>query len=432
MRVAWEVDRLTPPQRDLLTWNAPPGTRQALTGALSVSYGTAKSTAAMLRFARVCMEHPPWNVGSHRRQPLALALAPTYPLLKINVLDLAEYVFPRQVVLRKMRSPPQEWTLINGVKIVFMSGDGQVDSGNAFCILVDEVSYPQFLDPSKWRKIVGRLRYPSYRELIVTGISSSNPLIQERFYRPDDPAAHILTPGLEESPIDDEAKANILSTVPYEYQEAALRGGWAPDRESIYTMTRELHSVGGPLDKSRPALVSMDPGKSAAAAVFQQYDGGVLVCVDEAIAYDTNTEGLCQMIADRGWAVQQVAIDPNANMDCIPLIRRVFPSATVVAEKKRTADWLVESGIEKVRTALRDANGKVRLKFHETLWDGGHPRRGIVRSMLEYRYGPGGKPVRDDRVDHQVDVVRYGVLRWVQEPELTHRRRVRQVVPLRA
>lgn len=416
MRVRWSVGSLTASQRELVRWQAPPEVQAATTGALSLAFGTGKTTAAALRFARVCMSRPRWSPDRERQRPLALVLAPTYTLIRMNLRPLLEWAFPREVVVRKTAGPPAVWTLANGVEVWFMSGDAIVDSGTAFAMLIDEVSYPCFLDQLNWSKLVGRLRAPGYTELVVSGIASSNPIIRERFDAPEDPGTKVLLPGLDDAPIEEAKKARILASLPLESREAALRGGWGPDRTQVYVLDREHHRTDAPVDKSRGCYVALDPGRSSAAIVCQLIDG-VLVVVDELVGYDESSRSVCMELKQRGWVPEQVALDTQAHVDSAEAVQSIFPTAWIRQAKKRSAEWEVEKGHEHVRTCLRDATGRTRLKFHGTLWDEGHPTRGVVRSMLEYRYKSPGRAVRDDRVDHQCDVVRYAAIAWLQTEE---------------
>jgi hypothetical protein len=416
--IDWEIPKLMPSQRELLFWNPPEGTKRAITGSLSISFGTGKTTAAALRFVRTVLEHPPWDPSDRlRQQPCALAIAPTYPLLRFKVLPLLEWAFPPGTILRTIKTPPQVWYTINGVKVWLMSAEGLVDSGDVFCIFADEISYPQFLDSLTYRKIMGRLRYPcKYREMIVSGIASSNPIVKERYDHPDDPTFKIVLPGLKEAPIDEQARADILSTVAFENRDAALEGGsWAPEKELIYSLDPTYNRVDNPVDKSYPSFVAIDPGTSSSAIVVQNHDG-CLVVVDEWVGDDQTTDALCLSIKAMGYNIQGVAVDTQAHIDAVKYIRSVWPSATVFQAKKKTVDWYVESGIEKVKIALRDATGGVKLKFHGKLWDNPcDPRRGVIKSLSTYRRASNGKPSRDNVVDHQCDVVRYAVVHFLPE-----------------
>ena len=413
------VKKRTKSQRELTEWRAPEGTTMATTGMMSAGYGSAKSTGVVMRFALVVMMRPPWDPESGEQQPLALAIAPTYPVLRNNLVPMLQTWIPREVIRHATVGPPAEWTLANGVKILFISGEATVDAVTAFAALVDEAGYPLFLQPAKWAKITSRLRAPGYRELTASGIAVDDPALRERFYD-EAPDRKMLYPGILENPgLDEAARNTILAATPYHMREAVLHGGIVPSLDTYYRIDRTVHEWDATIDKQLPAYVGLDPGKSSAAGVYFLLDG-VLIQVDEVITWGDHSEKLLLEVKARGYAVQTVAVDTQASLDTLAAIRRVFPAARIWQHPKRSKEWLVREGIERVQWALGDAHGRVRLKFHSDLWDQDNPRN-FVNSLARYRRHPEtGKPVRDDTIDHQCDVTRY-VVQTLLTPSLPGR-----------
>jgi hypothetical protein len=206
----------------------------------------------------------------------------------------------------------------------------------------------------------------------------------------------------------------MLSDVPVEYREAVEHGGWIPIRERIYQLDPERHRYDGPVDRGQPCDVGYDPGDQACAVVGQQI-GDKYVVVDEIITGGANTEELLTRVRQRGWTnIRTVVIDPQASMDTDTVVYQSAPGAHAHREPKRSTGWYVHEGIERVQWALQAADGRTRLQFAGRLWDHGHPDRGVVKSMISYRYTGTGRPVKDNSKDHQCDAVRMLVVAMVK------------------
>ena len=83
---------------------------------------------------------------------------------------------------------------------------------------------------------------------------------------------------------------------------------------------------------------------------------------------------------------------------------------------KRRRSHIVD-GVEKIRAALRPADGPARLFIH--------PRcKRLIAAMKSYRYGEGGGevPLKDGEHDHLIDALRYFFVNHPDSGELTGRR----------
>lgn len=403
INVQQKIPRLSKPQRDLLKWTKKDSL--GVCGLLSAAWGSGKTYGAAIKFVYEVLKIPKWEPESGKRQPLAIVLTPTFPNLMSNTLPMLTSLFPPGTIVKRRVSPVRYWETRNGVRIIFSSGDGYVDSVTADIIWVDEVTQPCFLDEYKWSIILARFRGTGL--LIVSGIASNIPVVRQRFDLPDG----IFMPGLKDNPsLNEEAIQNALKFIPSHNRDAAYHGGWLPTQDNIYNLDPDLHTYSGPVNRSLPCHIGIDPGDQACALVLQKLNG-MWVIVDEFHLNSVDAEGLCNTILLAGWNPITCSIDAQASIDTIQAIRRVMPNIHILQKPKRSAQWYVEHGIERVQWALQDANGTVRLQIHQNLWTHPkHPDRNLVHSMGNYRRGANYKPVRNNRTDHVLDALRYLVV----------------------
>lgn len=418
-------------QRELLTWEMPDSADIAVTGALSPSPGTGKSWGAALRFAVQAMRSPVWD--RRGTQPLALVVAPTGALLSANSIPILESLIPADAIVSRRKSPTETWTLFNGLKILFLSGKGLIDSVTARLLWVDEVSDPIFLEGYRWERLVGRLRGKGVRkELIVSGIAVDDPRIRERFDRPDDPCYKIVLPGLlSNSYLTADDIALRLRTASSEDREVYLHGGWRSRPDLVYGSFDwdGGNIVRGPIDYGRPVVLGLDVGDQASLIIGQKtqirlLDGSVgegLDIVGEVHLNNADSEAsLIHLRDESSWTIgpeSVVAIDTQATRDSVNAIRRAFPSLRIIQQPKRSKLWLVEPGVQRVNWAIEDSFGNRRLRVHEDLVRSA-PKRGVVSLLRKYRRKD-GRIVRPND-EHSIDALRYLVCATL-EPEVPTR-----------
>lgn len=409
------IPRLLPWQRRLAQWVRPEGAMSTTVGALTVAHGVGKSFGAALRFATVVMSHPPWD--GRGTQPLAIITAPTSNLLRSNSVPLFQSFIPPDLVDRVVNSPVWQCELVNGVKVEAWTADGEIDGVTAFAVWPDEVASYPFTNEVKWRKLRGRLRDPRVpREMVISGIAATG-LTKDRFDHPDDPNTYIEFPGLKDSALDDAGRQDRLKDHPMEHREVVWNGGWLPMSVHAYQVEERLHRWDGRLDKTLPTFLTVDPGNKSCCLAWQMH-GPLLVCVDEVHGYG-DSEKLVEVMAERGWNVQEIRHDAQALEDTKTLIRRVVPGvAAYPFARKGSGEWSVDFGEQKVRRMLQSSTGETRLVFARHLWaEPAHPVRGVIPAMRTGLMDSRGRFKRDDVKDHAADNVRYAVVSWLEDPE---------------
>lgn len=408
-------------QWEAIAWEPPPGTQEALTGALSPSFGTMKTSTAIMRAVRFMMSaNCDWDPAYGEEYPIFLAVAPTSSLIRQVLIPMFRSYMPPQFVLSKRQSPPVEWVLMNGCRLVFMPATAEIDSITACGLFIDEVHKHYYEPDSTWSRITDRVRDSTvpgrWREIIVSGISHSTEVLRRRFDRPDDPTCHISFPGLNHSKIDEASKEKIRSGLPASMRDIADEGGWRPEvYESVFAEELDLR-VGESLtdfeiDYDAPCVWTLDVGEQSALLVCQEhYRPGTLDVVDEYIMDNASERDFMRFMVDNTpWArnLREIHVDSTRPPNSVTLIRDVFPSQEEVPIKtipRGKAAFLRTEKFQNLGRCLKDSNGVRRVRFHETLQND-NPR-GIIRGLSTARRRTGHEDlVKDNDTDHAIDAL---------------------------
>lgn len=400
---------LFPSQADLYEWEPAPGFDFGMCGLLSAGTGSGKTTGAAHKCALEAMRIEPWDPEGTREQPIVAVIASTGKALESSVMPKLRAALPRGAIRETRVSPERYWILHNGVKVIFRTGDGDVDSFTADVVWVDEVTHPCFLRPHTWATIRERLRGEGRKRLIISGIAHNFSIVRDRFEQPNDPQVGIFMPGVKETKSEAEI-AWILRGISLENREAVLNGGWLPQAENIYQL-RAANRSDELVDRSQPCHVGLDPGQKACALVAQMR-GNRLVVVDEFHGVMQDPRDIVAALHLDGWQdIRTAAVDAQASLSDLKMLREALPNVHVIQQPRGSDAWRVEEGITRTQWALADGHGDPHLLIAGYLWDTPrHPERGLVRSIQNYRRKPNGQPYRDNVTDHVLDCLRYLVV----------------------
>jgi len=421
------VIELYPSQADLYMWEPPPGYDFAMCGLLSAGTGSGKTTGAAHKTAQECMMVPPWDPASGEEQPICAVIASTGKALDSSVVPRLRAAFPPGAIKQKRKSPEWFWVLHNGVKVIFRTLDGDVDSFTADIVWLDECTHPQALREGTWRTIRERLRGPGRKRLIVSGIAHNYSVVRERFDHPDDPQVGIFMPGVRETKTEEEINW-ILRGIPSANKDAVLNGGFLPQSERIYLLS-DSNFFDGKVDRSAPCHIGLDPGDKACALVGQMH-GNVLRIVDEYHGVMKDPRDIIAQLQLDGWTnIQTAAVDAQRALSDERMLREALPNVHIIRQRRGSEAWHVEEGITRVQWALSDGHGDPHLEIASYLRDS--PRdseRGLVRAITSYRRAPNGRPYRDNVTDHVLDCLRYLVVAHLSvgmdDPKPPRKRRV--------
>jgi hypothetical protein len=182
----------------------------------------------------------------------------------------------------------------------------------------------------------------------------------------------------------------------------------------------EIHVVEQPpLEGDHDVWLGIDFGYCAPFVCLwiAAYGEGFFV-VDEYVQREQTIDVHIEMIQRRRHGyVQIVACDPAGsakNEQTAKSNVEALMEAGFTVKRRRS---FILDGLEKVRAALRPANGMPRLFVH--------PRcKRLIAAMKAYRYGEkGGEvPVKDGEHDHLIDALRYFIVNYPEKGEITDRR----------
>lgn len=412
-------------------WQPPPEVSHTVESLLG-GWGSGKTEGAARRFLRLCAENG-WREEYGQAQPIALVAAPTLRILRQATMDTLEKVIPRAAILRKRGAPHYEWILVNGVKILFTSGESQMEGVSAFLVWIDEVQHEAFSShPTKFLNYMARIRdaKAQRRAMIVSGIPESG-WVREHFDKPDDPAFNTILCATEDNHhIPRETLERYLAQCPSGYQEALLKGQWMAPPEAIYSQyDARLHLTDDRGTPDAATHIGIDVG-NAGAVIFAQEElvpmRGItgkmegqtkgLIVVDELLASNLSVDEMCYRIkTEKPWRIvagrSVIHTDPNTDRDELAAMRRHFPGVTIIRRERGDETYSVDTGIRRVQTALRDALGNVRLRFWRGLLG---TQYGALDGLQRYRRNPNtGQPVKDNLRDHMLDALRMVVAEQV-------------------
>jgi len=421
IRVAGRWPALSAKQRRLVNWVPPASCNFAVTGALSATFGTGKTTAAAARAIAFIFRNANWNPGYGATNPLFVCVGPTSMTVKQNLVPIFEQLLPSELILERRSSPHDVWLLANGCKLLFLSGAGLVDSFSCSGMMVDEVhDHRAFLHDVKWRPLVGRIRdrkAGAWRELIVSGIAQPDERLKERFDRPDDPNVHIELLGLHDNPAADEAYRNlILDAYPSGYESVALDGGWAPtETGSAFTDVLSF-GPGGNITRDHYAedakvICTLDPGKQSALLFVKEIEVDEfshgeptgnkvpgLCVIDELILDAVDSRQAVQLALETPYTIAKLCVDTAMIHDTRRMLRDVW-TGPIDTLPKGSLQWRRSTKLNRLRWALCDTHGTRRLLIHERLMSNGD-KRGLVNVLRRSKTNTAGTDVVKDDLEH--------------------------------
>ncbi|MEQ8278336.1 MAG: hypothetical protein RMA76_38190 [Deltaproteobacteria bacterium] len=451
-----------PHQWDFFSWEPDdPARIQQTVEFLGGGWGAGKTEGAARRFFKLCCENP-WTEAYGDGNPTAIVAAPTLRVLKQATMATLEGVIPREAILKKRAAPHYEWILVNGVRILFTSGEAEMEGISAFACWIDEVQHPAFSsDPRRYLNYMARLRDPhsKRRAMIASGLPESG-WVRDTFDRPDDPAYHtVLAATADNVHIPAELMERFRGACPSGYEGSLLEGRWMSPPGAIYSQYNAAIHLTEMRGKPHVAVdVGMDvgngahvvfaqpmpmPARSIAGRAHGTQKG--LLFVDEMAATNLSVDEICMRIkAERGhWRIEPgvstIHVDPNTDRDERRALYKHFPGVRIVRKERGDETYAVETGIRFVQAALLDSWGNARILFWRGLtgtypacskcewgsWDNrarpdrcpkcgaplrDHAQYGVIDAVQRYRRNEAtGKPIKDNLRDHACDAFRYVV-----------------------
>jgi hypothetical protein len=419
--------RLLPAQDSLLR-------SRARIRAILGGWRSGKTMGAALAFLANCLANP-WTEDYGEDRPWSMVVGYTHKVLVDSAHAALKNLIPREIILRERKSPSLEIELTNGHVIRFRTVKGAIEGATCCGVWIDEAH--KIPTEKVFVNLLARASDPLARAslFLLSGVPEEG-WLREKLDRPEhraDPDRFlVLCSANDNHYLPDHVLANMRSSTSYEAADKYIGGKWQAPAGVIYSgfsllpYPGEGHLWNWPGDKSRPVHVGMDVGDLGAILLMQEVTrkfplpgGRVLEAkglhvVHEILPEKMSTLEACRMIKASGWRLDgnsKICVDPTLSADEIASIRTVFGSDVgIVRAKRGTEQEQVEYGIRCVQAALRDADKRVRLTF----WSGlPRDQRSILTVLGRYHRGPTGKPVRDNKVDHAVDSLRYPVAHFL-------------------
>lgn len=373
----------------------------------------------------------PWRTDYGEDHPFSIVIGLTHKVLVDSAYREIKAVLPPEMILKETKGASWEITLVNGHVIKFRTSKGRIEGASACGVWLDEahllpdetlfLNYQMRASDALGRRFL----------VLVSGLPESG-WLQDTFDRPEhaaDPNRLILFARTADNHYNPpHVIAQFRSSVSRANAIKYLEGKWMPREGTIYyEWDPRIHVVNYLGDRTKPCHLGVDVGEQGAVLWFQEVNRKVknssgvesiargLHVVEEYLPDAQSTEQTMREVAKRGWTIHTKAstifVDPTTRGDEFASIRRVFGNDINIVRKFRgDKAENVEYGHDAVNAALRDADGNVRLTVSQAL-----PRmaRSLLQVISRYHRGPGGRPVRDDKVDHVLDAFRYPVAHFL-------------------
>jgi len=399
---------------------------RALVNAAFGGWGSGKTRGSILAFLANCIRNP-WTPAYGDDRPFSLIVAPTHKVLKDSAYREFRAVCPKEIILREWKSPDWEILLANGHVIKMRTVRGSLEGASAVSILVDEIHMVP--DEKVWLNYQARARDPraSNRMVIASGLPESG-WLQTVFdgHEDDSNRMTVFMSSTENSYLPREVVEQFRRSAPGKAAQKYIDGKWMTSDDRVYyEFDPTKHLIDRPGDKNQFVHIGMDIGDQSVAVFAQETrvqckdeygrmtnQRGIHI-VDEFKLLHKSTEAVCRAIRDRGWKIDNqscLLVDPTIRRDEIDAIRKVFPRINMIRKSRKGNAMKTEPGHSAVNAALCDADGNIRLTF-----DKNSPRDvgSLYHSILNFKRGKYGTPVRNDRVDHFNDALRYIVAHFL-------------------
>ena len=407
-------------QWDAFSWDPPEGTKQVTEGMLG-GWGAGKTDGCARLFVRRVLSHICTDEYGDK-PPMAYVVAPTWRVLKQATQPALAAVMPRECIRRKRESPTQEWELVNGVKILFLSAESEFEGVSAFVGWLDEIQHNNYwTQPKRVPNLTARVRDPKapFRSLIVSGIPEWGP-VKDTFDAPGDPTTHLVLTGTRDNAfIDQESIDKLIASCPAGYEDSYIGGCWQPPHGAIYGQYNpEIHVTPKSGNWAKAVHLGMDVGNGGAIIAGQdtseRMKAGHLTAglriVGELLTEDISCEEMCLRVKkETPWKVvpgeSVIYTDPNLDRDERRAIKRVFGDVRIVTCKRGDDAYPIDTGIRWAQRALKDAHGDVRCTFSRDVLGN---KFGLIDGINRYRRNEfTGRPVKDNLRDHPLDAWRY-------------------------
>lgn len=408
--------------RRILPWQLRVLTSQASLRGIFGGFGSGKTTGAALALAKHMFLNP-WTEEYASNNPETLIIGKTDKVIKDSSMRSIKQVLPKGMIRKEWQTPGERSMLLaNGHLIKFRTWSGSIEGLSVTGAMLDEA---HLLDDSKaFTNYIARVRDPLAvsKLFIVCGVPEFG-WLKDTFgpgtNYPDSEIFHVSTYDnsyLKKSDIERiEASCTGRSAQTY------LMGQWTtPEGAIFYAYDPAKHLIDDAGDRAQPVHLGIDVGNQG-AIVFGQIRDSVLAqdgrlvtgkrlhIVDELLPDNMSMGQAISAAKQRGWkfkpGVSEIMVDPTTDRDEIEAINRELPGVNVVRRQRADEDRNREYGFRCVNSAFEDAKGNIRLTLSKTIPRNG---RGLVVALPQFkRHELTGRPVKDNKLDHVVDSLRY-------------------------
>lgn len=428
---ATEWDPL-PHQLEALRFVLDPDRPMHRTLALLGSYGGGKTRGAAQCFFAACAAEP-WREDYGHNRPTSAVVASTFRTLRQSSLVQLESVIPRQAIAKRLGPPENRIDLSNGHRIVFISGEGELEGQSFANVWVDEIGAATFTRP-RIANIVARIRDPLAKSLnfIVSGLATYG-TVSDLFNRPNTPKRKtILCAMTDNRHISSETREALMSAIP-DGADYMLQAVWQSAPGAVYPgFNPAVHIAPIEWDRRKEIHLSFDVGSQGAVLLGQPTQVSVrnitgqkatetgLVILEELLPENQSVDEVCYRLktdpktADMLAAgVGSICIDATADRDELGALRRHFPKAPIIKRDRGDPLYHISTGVRLTSRALKDSLGNTRLFFSPRLRGN---KRGVIDSIPKLRYRENSEDIiRDNATDHVTDALRYMVCHLLPE-----------------
>ena len=409
------------------------------------AWGSSKTYGAAVKFLTTCLANP-WTEVYGADQPFSIVVGLTRSVLKDSAYREIKNILPPELIAKEKNLPDWELHLINGHRIVFRTVKGMTEGGTCCAIWVDEAH--KIPAKGQWLNYQARSRdmRARHRLVMASGLPEHG-WLQEVFDGWGGATETAIGRGVKISAdmqlegggtvkreavfmhafdnphLPPETRATLVASTSASEARKYIEGRWMkPERMIYYELNHATHIVKDPGQRDRWVHIGFDVGDHSHVVVVQSRrqrgqdaDGAPYTLdgwhvVDEWHANEVSTEELCRQIKARGWLLHprhsSLYTDPTIRRDEIAAIRRVFPELPIIKKSRKDKADSTEAGYASTNVALRDAHGRTRLTFSDSLSREPHS---LLWCLGKFRRKPNGHPDRDNVVDHASDALRYPV-----------------------
>lgn len=414
--------------RPVLPWQWPVLQSQAVVKVVLGGYGSGKTTIAAYELALNAFRNP-WRADYGGNHPESVVIGKTDKVIKDSSMKAVRSVLPPGAILKEWKSVGERaFLLCNGHLIKFRTWTGSIEGLTVCGALFDEA---HLLDNDQaFTNYMGRLRDPLavQKRFIVAGIPEFGWLRQTFGPGASFPQSEVWHASARDNiHLSEDDIRRIESTCDAETVKVYVHGQWGQVLGAVfYAYDPARNVIDEPGCKQTHTDLSVDPGNRS-ACLFLQEKGNILTkdgrrvagrrlhVIDEILPENRSMEELMRDAKTRaeakGWRIKPglstVFVDPTTDKDELAAIARVFPGVSVLRKKRADMSRNREYGIRCVNAGFLDADGNCRLTISKSI----RPHeRGLLAALPSFkRHELSGLPVKDNRMDHVLDSLRYAV-----------------------